>query len=662
VDVPTSGPATLDFRLPAHGAFDLVVTDADTGTGVPGIWVVASPTEPWGAHWVGTSGEEGWVRVGPIRRSAGVHFTVFRPWTLPEGGEVPLPPVVSAPIRVQVRRDASHDETQAGWQALAETFARQEARANSLRVRVVDANGTPVANARVHYKNLVRGSGYHGRTEVVAGVATVPRRTDPEAVTYVAVGDAVGPGGEFLPLGDARTGPIPAETEEIELRLLPERVVVGRVLDAKGNGVVGLRVQVVDVDGEESFLTERRSEGVRTGLDGGFRAAGLSGEAFLLILATPERWVEVPPFRVAADSAPVEVRLRDAVTATIHVTDDGRPSAGADVMAWSDVGTPEGAQRLWWSRSHSVTTGADGVARLRGLDPSATYRLNVNLDGGKWKGGRTKETPDWVPADTSVAFGANRTIRGIVRDRAGSGVAAAHVIGWTGSARTGHTTTDASGSFALPDEGVGLRQVFASMWEWGKGPWSGLVAVPDGDAPVALTLDPGLAISVRLVTDAVKRRPVLLTSDLDAADGGAEYQFGTTDDEGVVTFRGLRADRAYSVWAKSVWVEERAAYDGVCGLLVAAKASATPSSVPLPLRPGGMIRVHLKGVWNSPSGEAKHGLLTVYGEQGPHGTIVFSGLCDLDWAITIEDGPRRAAATARPGANLTLEPAPTPAK
>lgn len=661
-DAPASGgEATLDLRLPPSISFDVLVLDADSREAIAGIRIAVRPRDPWDAAWAGTTGEGGLLRVGPVRRSASATLDVLGPWTVVDGGDVSLASAPTAPARLRVRRQPPRPEAAAAWEDLARRVAADERPQDVLRVRVVSDAGVLVPRATLHYKNERRGSGNHGRAEVVDGFSSIPRRPGSNAVTFLAVVDARDPAGSPLPLGRGKAGPISSDVAETEVRLPPERVLVGRVLDGEGRGRPGLLVAAVDAAGEEDFMTERSSRGVRTGADGGFRIGGLAAEELVLTLATPLRWAEVLPRRVTAGGEPVEIRLHGSVTVAIHVREDGKPAPGAGVYAWRRA---ERDERLPWrasdTRSHSATTGDDGIARLEGLDPAGTYELRVSLDrGGE---GREKERerrfPGWAPADATVEFGARRTIRGVVRDSAGTPVAGAHVFGWTGTVRTGHATTDASGAFELPDAGEGLRQVYAAMYEWGKGSWSGFVDAPQAETPASLTLDPGLALAVRLDGDAVADRSVLLTSHAARGGDADEYQFGRTDAAGTVAFRGLRADVPYTLWAGPRWDKERGRRDGTCGYLVGVTASATPSAVVLRVQAGGVIRVRLRGGWDSPSGTARHGLLDVDGELGSDGAMEFAGLCDVEWTLTVHDGPRRASARARPGADLVLSPEP----
>ncbi len=637
--------ASLDLVLPDARSVEVRVTDADTGAGVVGLGLHAKPVGPYDVSWSGVTGEDGRLRVGPLR-SAKTEVSPDGRWTVVEGEEIPASWSESGGAwRLRVRRQPPADEGKRNAVPAEESPSAEEEARSPLRLRVTDSSGQVVALADVRWTSKARENATSGDVATEDGVALIPRGGDDDAVTWVVVGRARGRDGQSLPLGRVRAGPFLADAVVAEVCLPPERVVAGRVLDPTGAGLVGLRVRVVEtVDGAGAGPSELETA-ARTDAQGRFRIGGLGSGKCLLLTTVPYRYADVWPLEVTPDGDPVEVRLRDSVEATVKVSDAYRPVVTAQLRAWT---------RRAHGRDPSATTSPDGRATLVGLDPEDAYRLEVQIarDGSS----EQRVLQDWSPHDTEVRFGLQRTVRGTVRDPAGRPIPGAYVSGWNGKRRVAEAVTGADGAFELADEGEGLRQVFAAMVSWGQGPWTGFVDAPQGDTTLTLVLDPGGTLAVRLEGRLVAGRAVFVSSDLDAGWDASEYQCATSDEEGVARFRGLRAGRPYVVWTGPRRVESAWNYDELTGFAADVRAGPPDAEVRVRLAPGGEIRVRLRGAGERPRLRANHGLMEVKGVLQPDGTVLLQGLCDVEWTVLVEDGSRRAEAKARPGADLVLEP------
>src|SRR5205823_1308256 len=104
---------------------------------------------------------------------------------------------------------------------------------STLRVRVLDASGRPVASASIR---LHRGNDTSG-TYVRSGDARFDR-FDPTGDATLYVWDARGESGEPLGLAAAHQR-VPVGATSVEVRLVAESVVEGTVLGADGKGIAG---------------------------------------------------------------------------------------------------------------------------------------------------------------------------------------------------------------------------------------------------------------------------------------------------------------------------------------------------------------------------------------------------------------------------------------
>jgi len=411
-----------------------------------------------------------------------------------------------------------------------------------LLVRIVGPDGEPVAGGTARlYTRSQNSSGTHGRS-FSNGEATFEVDPDEEQV-WVGAWARSGSG-----LGDALIGPIPQRDGEVEIRLPRARTIEGRVVEAEGKGVGGVRVS--------SFVPSPLGEnhggnGDRFALsdeDGRFEIREVGEGSYLLRVKTPPMYAPVEDRTVLGGARDVRFVLRAGLSAAVTVLDwEGKPMAGASVVVQRKV--EEGFEG---QRSFYFGTGPDGVARLRGLAPGLTYGLEVS--GG---GGRDDVLPrtieDWTVADDTVRLARGYVITGRVVDLEGRPLADADVMvgraddpgSWSG------VQVASDGTFRIgPLEDTTYRiraRVGAST------PEPGVPGVDDpsqvqvraGATDVVLRVDPGLALKIRVKPwesgqwHAVQFR--------EQRGQGGSFSHETLDGDGRATLRGCRAGARYDV-------------------------------------------------------------------------------------------------------------------
>ncbi len=665
--------APLSLTFGAVAGFEARVVDETTGAGVAGVELVARTEGANGGAWWGRTGDDGFVRIGPLPTGAvWVRAWDATRWELvPErvtlaldaqrGAEPPTLRVRRASVEAEIRLVPQVPVTSVAVNG--HELSGDGAAPNPLTVRVVDAEGAPVPRARLRWSLRVDGSGTGGSLDVVAGTATVERRADPAVSAWITVGEARGADGERLPLGVARAGPIPDGTGSLELRLPPVPWVEGRVLDESGRGVRGIRVRLVipGADSVGGYDDDQRVD--RTDASGRFRLVGLGDAEQCLLVPVPEHLACVAPVPAPPGGPPLEIRLRNAVSARVTVTGpNGRPAPGLEVRAWDFRPTVRGISDLdWTSRSAYGTTDGEGIATLQGLDPEGSYSLYVKLGERDGAAAREVRRDAWKPADTAVALRGERDLRGFVRDPAGRPLPGARVVAYVARRWVAGAVAGADGSFTLHDDGQEGLFLYATVSE-GQGPTSVPVAAPAGDEVVVLVLDPGLDLSVRLVGAAVARRTVVLTSDPSRpVRDNDEVQHARTDPTGRVRFRGLRPGVGYALWVaplRASWLQIDPASDETTALVRDVFGGTPAPEVEVRLEPGRVLvaRAPAEAAWSGPSMRATLGLLSVDGTRRPDGAFEFRGLLDGEWDVVVEawGGGQRYVGRGRPGAEVSL--------
>ncbi len=402
-----------------------------------------------------------------------------------------------------------------------------------LVVRVLDADGKPVpaAKAALYRENTgVERDVLDGRVGF--------RRTDLEILS-ICVWDAKAADGSFLPLGPARVGPVRPDARELEIRLPPERAIEGVVLGPDGNGVRGVVVRAspgaaAATGAGPDLESEARSDG-----DGKFRLGRLGDEAYALRVNPPRDLVHPEPVTARGGATDVAIRLRAAAHASITVLDeDGTPVVGAVVTATHGG---DGYVNL----RERIATDVSGVARLGGLDPAARYVLRVELD----RSGSTflpYASEGWEPKDQTIHLSRSLSIRGVVRDPSGRPVADAEVFVVSDDMAWAPRATGADGTFSIVGLSAGHVVVNVSVGDV----WDEATAkeVEAGDQHVVLTIDPGLELVVR-IDDWPARRAAWTHARLSPQGDPESASLSVrVASDGTARFRGLKADRAYTLW------------------------------------------------------------------------------------------------------------------
>jgi len=187
--------------------------------------------------------------------------------------------------------------------------------ASNLVVRILDPDGDPVPRSRVR---VTRWQGRSGSTTVhdVVGGRLVLRRSDLEPRTDVQVADPCDAEGRPLGALEARADNVQETSDpELVIRLEWGAVLRGRVLDADGDPVAGVRVSARS----ERGATIGRS--TRTDAEGGFTIAGLPPDTTRALLhAFPDApWLPPPPVEVAPLDVEVVIRLQRGVALHVRV-------------------------------------------------------------------------------------------------------------------------------------------------------------------------------------------------------------------------------------------------------------------------------------------------------------------------------------------------------
>lgn len=297
-------------------------------------------------------------------------------------------------------------------------------------------------------------------------------------------------------------------------------------------------------------------------------------------------------------------------------------------------------------------TGSDGTVRVTGLDPAATYALHVRPPDGR-NDALDRRLASWSPRDETVRLDPARSVRGVVRDPAGRPIVGAWVRWKDAGGNSGggdDVTTDADGRFAI--EGLGtdsvmLRAGVGSAWDARAGATSPEVRVVPGQNEPVLTLDPGLTLTVEVGDEA----KIHLLARAGGAWTNADSEWGTRR----ATFRGLKADEAYAIWA-------HAPESGTFAWTADARGGGAP--LRLDLVPGKTIEVAVRG----PAGahvsvQATRDGADADAERVSPGRWQVRGIPDGTWTVSanarVGDASWNASAKVEAGGSVDLELAPS---
>jgi protocatechuate 3,4-dioxygenase beta subunit len=422
-----------------------------------------------------------------------------------------------------------------------------------IRVRVVDAEGRQVPEADLELRDedgrhvesfTVRDGNAEVRLYVRRHVLHVGRATDHQ-------GQSVGAGPVRMPLSE----PFP---DELEVRLPPERLIEGRVLDPAGRPARGLSLTAIDSE-TKGVCAQARTDGA-----GAFRLRGLGDAIYRLSVEAPADARAPKDLQAAGGTAGLVVRLLPAVAAWITVLDpDGAPVSGA-IVRTSRVEDAASVDSIGSSSDNDVYCDPRGRARLAHLEPGVPLMLTVAVSGGSLRYGPVP----WTPADTTVRLARPLTVRGRVLDPQGRPVPEAAVLYASDSWKQARARTDAEGAFEITDLSPGEIEIQAGLqtererehWRWASPFGEGGVCrnllgpsrkVAVGSSGIVLELDPGPTLSVRLAgaTAADKGRPVRLTKEGEDPNAWRpECVTAPLDEHGIARFRAVDPAASYTVF------------------------------------------------------------------------------------------------------------------
>jgi protocatechuate 3,4-dioxygenase beta subunit len=381
----------------------------------------------------------------------------------------------------------------------------------TFELRVLDPQGKPVPSARVQALFADRGA---DSAEVMRGEGrwTTPRGSALEkaleaGTLLLEASGARSEDGEPLPYGPVRVGPLKPDERKVVLRMPPERALEGRVLDPEGKGVAG-----VEVVAEREV--ERRGQGfgspeARTDAQGRFRIGGLGEEGWRLVLRSTGDFLTPEPEVFVPGGPAIEFRLERGRNVRVRVlAPDGSVVTAALVRAGprlpSRTRDPMEMHRAMEEsrRAERVSSsGPDGAALLRGLDPTRAWDLMVTPPSNR-ADLRPASLPAWSPADTDVTLEAALSISGFVRDPGGAPLSGALVYAQESGGGYRGWPVDRQGAFLVTGVAKGEQVRLWAVASQGQHPdmqSAPLATAPAGSTGVVLVVDPGAALRVELV-------------------------------------------------------------------------------------------------------------------------------------------------------------------
>ena len=407
----------------------------------------------------------------------------------------------------------------------------------------------------------------------------------------------------------------------LELVVKTAHVVTGRVVPARLATItlvrpMGTAFAAMALGGDVSDLINLAASTTRTRPDGSFEIAGAPSGSYTVVADADDGTRGEANVVVGRDGA---VTIDLAATPTLRgtiVDRRGKPVANLQLHATSEQYYP--------NREQETLTDAAGKFVLRGFAPGdlglsivdARCRRQLVLDGKPGEATTTITLGDQPTDVRLVVTGCDRTIRGIVVDRQGAGVADAWVHLESDDFRTAPMLTDASGRFTATGLHDGQFIVTAYHPVHGRGRLESAGA--EANHRVELRGEASLKASVRL------RGQPAATFEL-RVRGAAQRSVWSRDPSGSITVGSLTAGR-YTV-------EVRADAGSATGEVVL-DAGAT-GTIELELREWAVVRGTLVGADDRPL--AGHVLTPIY--NPPDNQPVLSDeLLETNTATTDRDG------------------------
>ena len=488
------------------------------------------------------------------------------------------------------------------------------------RVRVVDAEGKPVAAAKAQVKTTTSAgaSSTSYGSEVTDGTLSLAVKS--AETVEIRISDARDAMGSRLPVAFTKVGPVPVAQLPAEIRLVAEKTIDGFVRTPDGSPVAGVSVSaqtVADDAGPGAALRSARGLGryyraffangdsvaeARSGPDGAFRLRGLDAVEYQIVPVTPLGYVEDADrdLKARGGATGVSVTLRPGIAVVVRVLDaEGKPIAGASADA-QPASSGDGHERDFARsfRRHNIRarleagSDASGTIRLDGLDAAVTYTLYVEPPEDRTDL-QPREVAAWKPAGDTIRLDRSRSTRGMVKTPTGEPLGNA-TVEWTLSgprATSGTVETGEDGRFVIPHTEEGQLELVASFGTAKGEPTSrSSVVVAAGAQDVALVVDPGAELTVRFDP------PLAALDEMSIGEDGAEpgvaagAPFLKVGD--AYRFRGLVADHTYTVWASA---RRPSLVVLASGLRASVGTSAARGPVTLHPAPGRSITVRVVG-------------------------------------------------------------------
>ncbi|MBL9086578.1 MAG: carboxypeptidase regulatory-like domain-containing protein [Planctomycetia bacterium] len=573
---------------------------------------VEGKTEHWSAAtWIGEDGAFSFEDVD----EGGLALKVFA-----EDGEVGL----------------TETRAKAGDQAVVVTLPK--AKPPSWRLRVLTVDGRPVTSASV----VLKGEDHALGESVVDGWLEIGALDVP--MTAFVYG-ARGVGGAPLPFGWTVAGPFDPKSEGAEVRLPREMAIAGIVKDGAGQPVRGVALWARPKELPPAFDdADDDVSWARTGADGRFRIGRLSAGLHSVRVSAPDSAGAMEPVDAPAGKTDLEIVLAAGLEAPLTVLDaDGKPVEGAIVF----IERPN-ARRVV-DESDSA-----GVARPRGLDPSARYDLRIEPPLRR-ADCLPLERTGWSPGESPVTLPRGLALRGVVRDGTGRPVAHANVERLSPDGETQQRTTSGrDGGFELTRVPEGTTRLVArSSDEALAGP---TVSVTAGAENVVLLVAPTVTLKLAIADWAGPPQAWLRLVD---EDGNRGTPWAQVDAAGLVAIAGVRPSatyRVYQTWEVDGGKHLVVAATGLRGDAGTVKLTAVEGKriVGRVLLPTGVDWWNVQAVRDGTTREAA---------TGDEGAFVLDGLAEGTWTLEVHaqaaGGTWRATVPIEAGAtDLVLEPQP----
>jgi hypothetical protein len=239
-------------------------------------------------------------------------------------------------------------------------------------------------------------------------------------------------------------------------------------------------------------------------------------------------------------------------------------------------------------------------------------------------------------------------------------------VAWTLGKTSESVETGRDGSFLIEHTDAGELELSTSLGS-AEGAPKTTVRAAAGTQDVVLVIDPGAELSVRFDPAITDRGEVYIAPD-DAEAGTEQSPFESSG--GIYRFRGLRTDRAYTVWTTAGW--RRSRQPALVALVSGLRPSSTAGNpVAVHRAAGRSVTVRVSG----PAGlanvsvSARRGPVRIFGEvpdgvSPPKGRIddLVEGRWHVEVDATIGEVRYEGAADADAGGEVEIRVAPVAEK